>query len=85
VTKLGTEQEPIMLQFPHVVMRSSHDRLIDDANTLFKLLEAHGVSFDHDPEHDRFPGIEASYSPVDEVATIMLTDIDDKTLEGSSC
>ena len=85
VSKKGTEQEPLMLQFPHVFMRSTSQGLITSAENLHRLMDHHGVSFDPDFEAERYPGIEATYSPTDGAAIILLRDIDDKTLEGSSC
>ena len=64
------------LEFPHVVMVVKPELLISEAKRLKKLCEDTNIPLD-----DANIGIEASYSPLDGVALIMLVGVNDVLLD----
>ena len=85
-SKLGTELEDCMLDFPHVAMLSTPGELVSEANRLMACLEEVGLTFEPTDVPLEDPHIEASYSPVDGRAVLMLCNVNDKALrlEGGS-
>lgn len=77
VSKLGEMEDA--LPFPHVAMLSTPGELVSEADRLMVCLAEWGVSFEPAlPLTD--PQVEASYSPVDGHAVLMITNVDDKML-----
>jgi hypothetical protein len=79
VSKAGEYGEGDYLPFPHVAMLCTPETLIYEADRLRDLLEEQGAPMVVvDPETDVH--IEASYSPLDGQAVLMLSNVDDKLL-----
>lgn len=77
VSKEGVYDD--FLPFPHVAMLTTPEKLVTESWRLKALLEAHGITFEaKDPETD--PHIDASYSPIDGHAVLMLSNVDDKLM-----
>ena len=75
----GDYEEGEFLPYSHVAMLTTPSEIVRDADRLMAALEEAGVNFDPiDPETD--PAIQASYSPVDGHAVLMLMNVDDKLL-----
>jgi hypothetical protein len=88
VSKVGTELEDAMLDFPHVAMLTTPYTMVEESERLYSLLKAQGVQFGpngvvsvdpNNPPSD--PHIDVSYSPVDGHAILMLSFVDDQSLK----
>lgn len=79
VSKANKLKDGQYLPFPHVVMLSTPGNLVADAERLQAALAKHGIGFEA-RDFDTDPHIEASYSPLDGHAVIMLSNVDDKSM-----
>ena len=75
VTKLPDAAE--VLAFPHVTIRCDLTRLVEETRRLHNLLTANWIAAE--PVGRGPVWIQASYDPADDVATIMLAGVDDKS------
>jgi len=74
----GAYDDPDALRTPHVIIRSTRETMLDEADRLLRLLLGHGAP------GAKFWQIEASYDPADGSCLILLTGLSSSDVPGIS-